>query len=94
MNGARTFKRCLARGDGPEKADVRAGDERATRADQHHSERCGILRGTGDGSFDGFGNARTECVYGRVVDGDDSDLIADFVANEFGHGSNLIVGRG
>ena len=93
MNGARPFKRRLARGDGLEKADVRSGDERAARADQHHSARRGILRATRDGRFDGLGNAGTERVYGRVVDGDDGDLIADFVADEFGHGSNLTVGR-
>src|SRR5262249_58724474 len=45
---------------------------------------------------DGVPDRRRQRVHGRVVDGQDRDVVADLVANELGHGAHLDdhVGRG
>jgi len=58
------FERGFACNDGSKEADVRAAMNVLRAPIRHHGARSVILRGTGDGSFDGFGNARTERVYG------------------------------
>ena len=83
----RALERHLARADGFEVPDIGAGDEGGAGADQHHGARGGIGGGAHDGGIDAFGHAGAQRIDGRIVDGDNSDFILDFVSDEIGHGS-------
>src|SRR5947207_8820911 len=58
-----------------ELADVRAGDERAPCANQHHRLHGRILFALGEGGQDTFGHAGAQRVDGRIVDGDDANAV-------------------
>ena len=60
-----------------EAVDIGAGDEGPARAHEHdRRHRLVALRGV-EGLDDGFGNAGTQRIDGRVVDGDDGDGVFD-----------------
>src|SRR5712692_703244 len=94
MHRTRALEGGFSISDGLEKSDVRSGDKGAARADEHDRACGGILRAAFHGCLDGFGHSGAERVHRRIVDSNDGHLIADFVADEFWHGSNLTVGRG
>ena len=68
-----------------EAVDIGAGDERPARAHEHdRRHRLVALRGV-EGLDDGFGNAGTERIDGRIVDGDDRDGVSDGGGDWIGH---------
>jgi hypothetical protein len=67
---------------GAEAANVRAGDEAAAVAHQHHGLDRGIAVGLVQTFDDPVGHARPERVDGRVVDDDDADIAVFFQADD------------
>ena len=63
-----------ARSDLSELADVSSGNESAPAAYQHHGFRTVVFFELFDTCNDAVRHARTECVYGRIVDGQYSDV--------------------
>ena len=67
-----------------ELADVRARDEAAARADQHHRADVGIGVALLDGLDDAFAHAGSERVHRRIVDRDHADAVLDFESHHLG----------
>jgi hypothetical protein len=72
--------------DGAEDLDIGAGDESVARADQHDGFDGRVGGGARDARVDAFGHAGAESVYGRIVYGDDGNVVLDGVLDEFWHG--------
>ena len=65
-----------------EDVDVRAGDERRAGADEDDGVRGRIVAGALDRVADRFGNAGTQRIHRRIVDGDDGNTVPDLVPNQ------------
>jgi hypothetical protein len=68
-------------------------DERGAGTDEDNRAGVMILRSAGHSGLDGFGNTSAQGIDWRVVNGEDGDVIAQFVVDEVGHGV-LISYRG
>jgi hypothetical protein len=77
----------FAVGDGAEDLDIGAGDECIARADQHDGFDGRVGGGACHARVDAFGHAGAEGVDGRIVDGDDGNVVLDGVWDEFWHDS-------
>ncbi len=79
-----SFTHLLGRGLS-EFADVGAGNERPSGADQHDGLDVGIVVGALEGSVNPLGHSGAERVHGRVLDGDDGNVPLAGEADEFRH---------
>ena len=89
MHAMRAVDGNFAVRDGAEDFDIGAGDERVARADQHNGREPGDRSPRAPRPHRCLRHAGTERIHGRIVDGDDGNLIANFIVNEFGHGVHL-----
>ena len=78
----RSFDGLLARRELLEDVDVRTGDERRAGADEDDGVRGRIVAGALDRVADRFGNAGTQRIHRRIVDGDDGNTVPDLVLNQ------------
>ena len=89
MHAMRAVDGDFAIGDGSEDLDIGPGDESVARSDQHDGLGGRVGGGARDARVDAFRHARAERIHGRIVYGDDGNVVLDGIMDEFWHGMSI-----